>query len=107
MQMEEIVREIMGVKNMWQIVAAFVISFCIGMILGPLLIPALHRLKFGQSIRNDGPADSFKEAGHADDGRCNLFFHHDFGRDFLSERQHDFLVFVSLGFGVRIYRICR
>ena len=31
------------------------VSFLISVILGPLIIPILRRLKFGQSIRTEGP----------------------------------------------------
>lgn len=34
-----------------------------GLIVGPILIPILRRLKFGQSVRTDGPQGHFKKAG--------------------------------------------
>jgi len=39
------------------------ISFIITLIMGPLLIPALKRMKFGQTVRDDGPSSHFKKAG--------------------------------------------
>lgn len=42
---------------------AFAISLVVTALLGPLAIPALRRLKFGQSIRSDGPARHLQKAG--------------------------------------------
>ncbi|KGR80445.1 phospho-N-acetylmuramoyl-pentapeptide-transferase [Ureibacillus manganicus] len=39
------------------------ISFLISVILAPILIPILRRLKFGQSIREEGPKSHMKKAG--------------------------------------------
>lgn len=38
-------------------------AFLLAVILGPLLIPVLRRLKFGQQIRTDGPQGHLKKAG--------------------------------------------
>lgn len=40
-----------------------IVAFAISAILAPMLIPALHRLKFGQSIREEGPKSHMKKAG--------------------------------------------
>ncbi|MBE6007804.1 MAG: phospho-N-acetylmuramoyl-pentapeptide-transferase [Lachnospiraceae bacterium] len=42
---------------------AVIISFFIGVILCPVLIPMLHRLKFGQNVRDDGPESHLKKTG--------------------------------------------
>lgn len=39
------------------------VAFAAGLILSPILIPLLERLKFGQSIRQEGPATHLKKAG--------------------------------------------
>nr|WP_106784042.1 phospho-N-acetylmuramoyl-pentapeptide-transferase [Lysinibacillus timonensis] len=39
------------------------ISFIISVVLAPILIPILRRLKFGQSIREEGPQSHMKKAG--------------------------------------------
>ena len=39
------------------------ISFIIVVLLGPIVIPFLHRLKFGQAIREDGPTSHQKKTG--------------------------------------------
>ncbi len=44
------------------IFAAF-IAFLVSLALGPITIKLLHRLKFGQSIRTDGPQSHLKKAG--------------------------------------------
>ncbi|MDU7068065.1 MAG: phospho-N-acetylmuramoyl-pentapeptide-transferase [Clostridium perfringens] len=40
-----------------------VISFIVASILGPIIIPLLHKLKFGQNIRQEGPKSHLKKAG--------------------------------------------
>jgi phospho-N-acetylmuramoyl-pentapeptide-transferase len=42
---------------------AIVVAFIISLLLGFLIIPALRRLKFGQSIREEGPKAHQKKAG--------------------------------------------
>ncbi|MDR1663618.1 MAG: phospho-N-acetylmuramoyl-pentapeptide-transferase [Clostridiales bacterium] len=44
-------------------VYAVLIAFVANIILCPILIPQLHRLKFGQNIRGDGPSSHLKKAG--------------------------------------------
>ena len=39
------------------------VSFILAVILGPLCIPLLRRLKFGQQVRDDGPQAHLKKAG--------------------------------------------
>ncbi len=46
-----------------KIVMAIVISFIVASILGPIIIPLLHKLKFGQNIRQEGPKSHLKKAG--------------------------------------------
>lgn len=41
----------------------FVLAFFIALVSGPILIPVLARLKFGQTVRDDGPASHFKKTG--------------------------------------------
>lgn len=47
-------------EDLWK---AFGISLAVTLLLCPLAIPALKRLKFGQSIRSDGPASHLQKAG--------------------------------------------
>ncbi|MDD2554290.1 MAG: phospho-N-acetylmuramoyl-pentapeptide-transferase [Desulfotomaculaceae bacterium] len=46
--------------NLWQ---AFFISLIITTLLGPLVIPLLKKLKFGQNVRSDGPSRHLQKAG--------------------------------------------
>jgi len=41
----------------------FLLALFIGVILGPMVLPILRRLKFGQSIRDDGPKRHLEKAG--------------------------------------------
>lgn len=41
--------------DMKVILMAMGVSFLLAVIIGPLFIPLLRRLKFGQEIREDGP----------------------------------------------------
>ena len=45
------------------VLAAFLTSILLGLLLGPLVIPLLRRLKFGQTIREDGPQRHLQKAG--------------------------------------------
>ena len=45
------------------IVIALVVSFIIASIIAPILIPVLHKLKFGQNIREEGPKSHQKKSG--------------------------------------------
>src|SRR3954454_5753330 len=44
-------------------VITLIVSFLLTVILAPIVIPYLRRLKFGQSIREEGPQSHMKKAG--------------------------------------------
>ncbi|NLP14562.1 MAG: phospho-N-acetylmuramoyl-pentapeptide-transferase [Clostridium sp.] len=44
-------------------VLIFILSFTCVLVLGPVLIPLLTRLKFGQTVRDDGPKSHYKKMG--------------------------------------------
>lgn len=46
-----------------EIMISFILAFALGLLLGKLMIPALRRLKAGQSIREDGPTWHASKAG--------------------------------------------
>ena len=46
-----------------QVAGALLTSLIVCAALGPVLIPILHKLKFGQSIRDVGPASHMKKSG--------------------------------------------
>lgn len=46
--------------NLWK---AFAVSLVVTLLLGPIIIPLLRGLKFGQNIRSDGPSRHMSKAG--------------------------------------------
>ena len=60
-----------------QVLGALLTSLVVCAALGPVMIPALHKLKFGQSIRDVGPASHMKKSGTPTMGGimmlCGLF----------------------------------
>ena len=44
-------------------ILAIIIAFAISAVLCPIVIPFLHKLKFGQQVREDGPQAHLKKAG--------------------------------------------
>ena len=60
-----------------QALGAFLTALVVCAALGPVMIPALHKLKFGQSIRDVGPASHMKKSGTPTMGGimmlCGLF----------------------------------
>ena len=55
------------------IVWSIVISFSLSVILGPIIIPMLKRLKVGQSIREEGPKSHLKKSGTPTMGGIIIF----------------------------------
>jgi len=45
------------------IIYSVLIAFLLSIMQGPILIPMLHKLKFGQNIREEGPKSHLKKAG--------------------------------------------
>jgi phospho-N-acetylmuramoyl-pentapeptide-transferase len=48
---------------MHQLIIALIVSFAVCLVIGPILIPLLHRLKFGQQVRDDGPKQHLSKQG--------------------------------------------
>lgn len=48
---------------MTRVLVAFTAALLVTLALGPLVIPVLHRLRFGQRVRSDGPARHLQKAG--------------------------------------------
>ena len=44
-------------------ILAIIIAFAVSAVLCPVVIPFLHKLKFGQQVRDDGPQTHLKKAG--------------------------------------------
>ncbi|KIR02107.1 Phospho-N-acetylmuramoyl-pentapeptide-transferas e [Lachnospiraceae bacterium TWA4] len=89
-------------NNANSIIIPALISFVISAIACPLLIPMLHKLKFGQYIREDGPKGHQKKAGTPTMGGiafiiaiiiASLFYIKDYPKIIP-------ILFVTVGFGV-------
>ncbi len=50
-------------EHIMMVLLATGISLVITILMGPLMIPVLTKLKFGQTIREEGPQAHFKKAG--------------------------------------------
>lgn len=50
-------------ESMWHSLMAAAIAFAVTAAMGPVIIPVLTRLKFGQNIRDDGPKRHMAKAG--------------------------------------------
>ncbi len=87
---------------MWQIVLAFVLSLGTCLVIGPVMIPALRRLKFGQSVRNDGPQRHVQRQGTPTMGGVMFFFSLILGTIFLARDNYIgyYLLLFTLGFGL-------
>lgn len=53
----------MGIFEVYLFIFIIAISFSFSSALGPIIIPILRRLKFGQTIRSEGPASHYKKEG--------------------------------------------
>ena len=45
------------------VIMSVVISFVVRVLLGPVIIPFLRKLKVGQTVRDDGPQTHLKKSG--------------------------------------------
>ena len=87
---------------MKQIVIALLISLGSSLVIGPMMIPALRRLKFGQSVRNDGPKRHLQKQGTPTMGGVMFFFTITLGVIFIARGSLMvyFLLLATLGFGL-------
>ncbi|MCX7571604.1 phospho-N-acetylmuramoyl-pentapeptide-transferase [Tumebacillus sp. DT12] len=78
------------------------IAFVIALLLGPLFIPFLRRLKFGQSIRAEGPQGHQKKAGTPTMGGLIILLAMTITAIKFSDRSFELwlLLFVTLGYGL-------
>ena len=56
-----------------QVVFPVLISFAISVILGPVIIPFLRKLKMGQTERVEGVQSHLKKGRNSDNGWSDLF----------------------------------
>lgn len=91
---------------MWQqlsnIGLAFATSFAVCLILGPIVIPILRRMKFGQSVRDDGPQSHLQKQGTPTMGGVMFFVSIFAGTVFWVKGDFSilYLLLFALGFGV-------
>jgi phospho-N-acetylmuramoyl-pentapeptide-transferase len=78
------------------------VSFVLAVLLGPLLIPVLRRLKFGQQVRDDGPKSHLKKSGTPTMGGVIILLALTLAFLKFSERGYEFwaLITACLGFGL-------
>ncbi|MCG7407799.1 phospho-N-acetylmuramoyl-pentapeptide-transferase [Paenibacillus sp. ACRRX] len=78
------------------------VSFILAVILGPLCIPLLRRLKFGQQVREDGPKGHLKKAGTPTMGGAIILLAFTLAFLKFSVMDTDFYVLLvaTLGFGL-------
>jgi phospho-N-acetylmuramoyl-pentapeptide-transferase len=81
---------------------AFVISLAVTSLLGPLIIPLLKRMKFGQNIRSEGPSRHLNKAGTPTMGGVMFLAGTVAGCFFLARGRADGLIVLAaiLGFGL-------
>ncbi len=85
-----------------QVIYATLIGFFANVVLSPLLIPFLVRLKFGQNVRDDGPRTHLKKKGTPTMGGIIILFAFAIASLFFLRNNQDglILLFVTLGFGL-------
>lgn len=85
-----------------EIVLPTLISFAISVILGPVLIPFLRRLKVGQTVRDEGPQSHLKKSGTPTMGGLLILTAMTVTSLVYMKRYPDILpiLFLTLGFGL-------
>jgi len=80
----------------------FILCFIFSLILGPVLIPMLTRLKFGQTVRDDGPKSHYKKTGTPTMGGMIFLIPVVVLAAFYAGHDKRILplIFVTLGFGI-------
>lgn len=58
---------------MEKLILSILIAFGVSLIVGPVAIPLLHKLKFGQQVRDDGPKQHLKKSGTPTMGGIMMF----------------------------------
>ncbi|SMB96435.1 Phospho-N-acetylmuramoyl-pentapeptide-transferase [Desulfonispora thiosulfatigenes DSM 11270] len=87
---------------MTDILTAGIISLVVCLITGPLLIPVLRRLKFGQTVRSDGPESHLQKQGTPTMGGVMFFFGLTLGTIFIAKDNFYTIILLlfTLGFGL-------
>src|SRR5690606_37678956 len=94
--------------SLYIVIMTLAISFLITVLLSPIFIPFLRRLKFGQSIREEGPESHYKKSGTPTMGGIMIIFSITITVFIMLFKFHDrpvgyefwLLLFVLLGYGL-------
>ncbi|WP_249869869.1 phospho-N-acetylmuramoyl-pentapeptide-transferase [Oceanobacillus saliphilus] len=94
--------------NITVLIVTIAIAFLITVLLSPILIPFLRRLKFGQSIREEGPQSHMKKTGTPTMGGIMIIFSIIITSIIMASRAGDtgigyeiwLLIFVLFGYGL-------
>ena len=96
-----------GIKLLEQVLFfTILLGFLITVLLSPIFIPFLRRLKFGQSIRDEGPKSHQKKTGTPTMGGVMILFSIIVTTLVMTEKFSDptiktyLLLFVTVGFGI-------
>jgi phospho-N-acetylmuramoyl-pentapeptide-transferase len=98
--------EVVNILSNYKILAPLIIGFFFAIVLGPIFIPILHKLKFGQNIRKEGPKSHQKKSGTPTMGGLIFFISTAaailiLGQKFMSKDMiilYSFLAFGFIGF---------
>ena len=85
-----------------EIIIPALVSFAISVILGPILIPFLRRLKVGQTIRDEGPESHLKKSGTPTMGGLLILTAMTIASVIYMKQYPDIMpiLFLTLGFGL-------
>ena len=83
-------------------IIALLIAFFANLLVCPVLIPLLHRLKFGQVVRTDGPQTHLKKSGTPTMGGIAILMSFLLSAVFFlrDNSEGSLLIFITIGFGV-------
>ncbi len=84
------------------VVYAIIIAFIVNVILCPIIIPMLHKLKFGQPIRAEGPKNHMKKQGTPTMGGVMIIISFIAASAFFLKGNYDacVVVLITVGYGV-------
>ena len=93
----------MNNTSIMTIIISGIIGLIVSLLMGPIIIPILHKLKFGQNIREDGPRTHLKKAGTPTIGALIFIISTTIAmlimnRSFTNEAMIAFYAFLGFGF---------
>lgn len=88
--------------DLYTAIYAILIAFFSNIIISPILIPFLTRLKFGQNVREDGPQSHFVKAGTPTMGGIIILISLIISALFFINQNYDgyIVLFVTIGYGI-------